>query len=47
MITGTMFAEPLNLVLQFVIVWAVTHHVNIAGLNPQLAINLLSHIIGA
>jgi hypothetical protein len=45
MINGTMFTGLTNFVLLFIISFAETHGINISGLNPQLAVNLLSFIL--
>jgi len=46
-ILGTVFRGNANLLIQVVISWALAHNVSLAGLNPQLLVNLLHIIIEA
>jgi thymidine kinase len=47
MYNGTMFSGITNLLIQFVINYALLHNIGISGLTPQGAANILSLIVGA
>jgi len=42
-----MFSGLLNVVLLYVINYALLHNIGISGLTPQGAVNILSLIVGA